>query len=273
MTKDSRIVFFKELAKAVDPTGTIAHVPGTFLTELKKYLNFSDNEIACLFGVSRPAIVRKRNAAETEVVAALTTDGSKEVTLDDFMNLDSPEGELEFLKTYGRKMLKTLPETSPVRMTLYKLLVENSEKRLAGEVEEGRELITALLTELKEVCLESRDKVKDEFKALIRKSLAQFFEALDANPDKDPIAIRDSFLMQVEAFDACNCMREIFLSKPTLKKKLDEYTAKREDIPTKAPSLVGAGVVKKGLVKGEEASRPGGAQYKQAKRRKERERE
>lgn len=271
--KVSRIVFFQELAKNVHPSGSIGHVAGTFLQELKMYLNFSDNEIATLFGVSRPAIVRKRNAAETEPIVKTPTDNTGEMTFEDFLNADLPsEKELEFLKMYGRKMLQNLPENSQARMTLYKLLIEHNEKKIAGEVENDKANILLFLQELKQGLFEIQERLRDDFKTQIRKTLIMFFDELDAKPEEDPVSLRDAFLSQIEAFEVSDIAKEVFLRKPYLRKVYEDHKTKHGEDIKAPPSLVGGGVVSRSLVEGEEASKskPGGAQYRQAKRRAER---
>ncbi len=267
--KESRIRsdLWKELAKGVKPSGTIAHIPREFLRGLKTFLGWSDGNISVVLGVSRPAINRKINTADKESLTAPPVTAPGEMDFENFVNANmTPEKELDFLKTYGRQMLSTLPPKSQARMTLYKLLMESSEKKMEQEAEEGKELMVALLNEIKGGFLESQAKVREEFKKQIRQTITRFIEELDANPEKDPVSIRDALLIQVEAFDPCDLVRDIFLEKPNLKQKLDEYVATRKE-DVKAPSLCGGGIV------GSPESSRGGQQYVQAARRAEREKE
>jgi hypothetical protein len=277
-TKHKRTIFFEELAKSVDPRGTIAHVPGRFLQELKLYLNFSDEEISVLFGVSRPAINRKKKAAMTEpdttpppAVSAPPPDSQgDEMTLEEFMNAEdlSPDDEVQFLLKYGRKMMKTLPSNSREQLHLYKLLIERAETR--QQADKKRQNFVKLLNffrfEYIPACKTAFDSTFKNLKREVAHGIftqiwlyAQDRELVKAHDAEDEARIKDEIEKkglqiadnQGREFDMHDIFHETGMKFEPIKEAIDRHIARE----TGAPKLVGGGVVKS------DDSKTRGAQY------------
>jgi hypothetical protein len=284
----------KEIAKSISPTGTISHVPAEFLRDMKTYLNMSDSDIGLIFNVARTNVLRKRNTAiESKDVMQVPTpaaapaplpdsQGDEMMTLEEFISCNdlTPGAELEYLRQHGKAMLNKLPENSQARVTLYRLLVEKAEARQQQETEEVENNFVKLLSFFRfEYIPACKSAFDSTFKNLKREvahgiftqiwSYAQDRELVKAHDSEDEARIKDEIEKkalqyadnQGREFDMQDIFHETGMKFEPIKEAIDRYLARE----TGAPKLVGGGVVK------QDDSKTGGAQYRQAERREQRE--
>ncbi|MBI5634016.1 MAG: hypothetical protein HZA15_11120 [Nitrospirae bacterium] len=258
--KHSRVVFFQEIAKGVEPRGTISHVSARFLQELKLYLSFSGEEIATLFGVSRPAVERKRKAAATEPPAQEPKQAPPSpLDIDippDFCDMATDDKIAYITRKYDR-CIDGQESLTKEQVAALKARLEDLRNLQAEETREGKELISRLLNVIYKDWIRNFRTVFEASFSTLKNNIAQnAFNALCEDKDKlremleaeDATIIMDSILHKLQGivaglgtdFDPVQIFSETAKKHELIKLQIDRYLARQQH---EKPRFVGGGSV------------------------------
>ncbi len=277
--KHSRAVFFQEIAKQVPDRGSIAHVPARFLKELNLFLGFSGEEVATLFGVSRPAIVRKAKTATDEAApqAPVTAaDQTADIDIpDEFCDMPTEE-KIQYITRKYDRCIDGKEILSKDQIAALKNRLEDLRTLQAEETEEGNRLVRQVLNVL------LKDYVRN-FKAayeaafltlkteMVKASVDTTWSALDRILEgrEDSDKLKDAVLNKLQIavaglgreFDPVLVFLETGKNQPVLMQQVEKYLATQKT----SPGLVGRGVI------ADPSSVQGGAQARSKQREQDRE--
>jgi hypothetical protein len=273
----------EELAKSISPRGSIANIPGTFLQDLKTYLNLSDSDIGLIFSVSRTNILRKRNAAaenkeklkaefpatkETAQAPATVADQSDDVPAE-FSDMPT-EDKIQYITRKYDRCIDGKEVLSKDQIAALKNRLEDLRTLQASQIEEGSRLISQILNVLLKDYVRNfkasyeaaflRLKV-DMVNALVDTTWHALDRILEGREDSDKL--KDEVINKLQSmvaglgneFDPIAVFRETGMNHPVLKQEVDKYLATQRT----TPGLVGGGIIRDST----RTSVVGGAQYRQ----------